>query len=172
MEKNKKTSKKKKKNLEVVKNDEPQIKTEENLKKEKPKIGLCSYRLKEINVISDLFNNILKIKEKNKNVGGIIYENDIESNQAGIIDLGMALNFDYIILNGVNMSEQKITKIKAYIEELDNVSSLEKGEEEKEVKQEENKENIQENIKEEPVHEDEKSIKISNINSKVDINNK
>ena len=172
LEKNKKTSKKKKKNLEVVKNDEPQIKTEENLKKEKPKIGLCSYRLKEINVISDLFNNILKIKEKNKNVGGIIYENDIESNQAGIIDLGMALNFDYIILNGVNMSEQKITKIKAYIEELDNVSSLEKGEEEKEIKQEENKENIQENIKEEPVHEDEKSIKNSNKNSKVDINNK
>ena len=172
LDKNKKTSKKKKKNLEVVKNEEPQIKTEENFKKEKPKIGLCSYRLKEINVISDLFNNILKIKENNKNVGGIIYENDIESNQAGIIHLGMALNCDYIILNGVNMSEQKITKIKAYIEELDNVSSLEKGEEEKEIKQEENKENIQENIKEEPVHEDEKSIKNSNKNSKVDINNK
>ena len=175
IEKSKKTSKKKKKNLETVKTDEPQIKTEENFKKEKPKIGLYSYRLREANVISDLFNNILKIKENNKNVGGVIYENDIESNQAGIIYLGMALNFDYIILNGLNMSEQKITKIKAYIEELDNIENSEKVKDETEVKNEEkneNKENIQDNIKEEPVHEDEKSIKNSNKNSKIDINNK
>ena len=123
VEKSKKTSKKKKKNLEVIKTDEPQIKTEENCKKEKPKISLYSYRLREANVLSDLFNNILKMKEKNKNVGGIIYENDIESNQAGIINLGMALNCDYIILNGVNMSDQKVTKIKEYIEELDNFSN-------------------------------------------------
>ena len=175
IEKSKKTSKKKKKNLETVKTDEPQIKTEENFKKEKPKIGLYSYRLREANVISDLFNNILKIKENNKNVGGVIYENDIESNQAGIIYLGMALNFDYIILNGLNMSEQKITKIKAYIEELDNIENSEKVKDEAEIKSEEkneNKENIQDNIKEEPVHEDEKSIKNSNKNSKIDINNK
>ena len=168
VEKGKKTTKKKKKNLEVVKNDEPQIKTEENLKKEKPKIGLYSYRLREVIVISDLFNNILKMKENNKSCGAIIYENDIESNQAGIISLGMALNCDYIILNGLNMSEQKITKLKAYIEELDNDSGLEKIEEENDIK----KEKIQENIKEEPVHEDIKSNQNSNKNSKNDINNK
>ena len=168
VEKGKKTTKKKKKNLEVVKNDEPQIKTEENLKKEKPKIGLYSYRLREAIVISDLFNNILKMKENNKSCGAIIYENDIESNQAGIISLGMALNCDYIILNGLNMSEQKITKLKAYIEELDNDSGLEKIEEENDIK----KEKIQENIKEEPVHEDVKSNQNSNKNSKNDINNK
>ena len=172
VDKGKKT-KKKKKSAEAVKTDEPQIKTEENFKKEKPNIGLCSYRLRESIVISDLFNNILKMKEKNKSVGGVIYENDIESNQAGIIYLGMALNFDYIILNGVNMSEQKIIKIKAYIEELDNVNNFDKlDEDEKKKKKEnqENKENIQENIKEEPAHEDEKSNKNSIKNSKVDIN--
>ena len=172
VDKGKKT-KKKKKSAETVKTDEPQIKTEENFKKEKPKIGLCSYRLRESIVFSDLFNNILKMKEKNKSVGGVIYENDIESNQAGIIYLGMALNFDYIILNGVNMSEQKIIKIKAYIEELDNANNFDKIEEdetEKKKENQENKENIQENIKEEPVHEDEKSIKNSIKNSKVDIN--
>ena len=172
VDKGKKT-KKKKKSAETVKTDEPQIKTEENFKKEKPKIGLCSYRLRESIVFSDLFNNILKMKEKNKSVGGVIYENDIESNQAGIIYLGMALNFDYIILNGVNMSEQKIVKIKAYIEELDNANNFDKIEEdetEKKKENQENKENIQENIKEEPVHEDEKSIKNSIKNSKVDIN--
>ena len=70
------------------------------------------------------------MKEKNKSIGGVIYENDIESNQAGIIYLGMALNFDYIILNGLNMSEQKIIKLKAYIEELDNVSNFDKIEDE------------------------------------------
>ena len=69
-------------------------------------------------------NNILKKKETNADFGGVIYENDIEANQAGIIQLGMALNFDYIILNGLNMSAQKITKIKAYVEELDNVANL------------------------------------------------
>ena len=172
VDKGKKT-KKKKKSAEAVKTDEPQIKTEENFKKEKPKIGLCSYRLREPIVISDLFNNILKMKEKNKSVGGVIYENDIESNQAGIIYLGMALNFDYIILNGVNMSEQKIIKIKAYIEELDNVNNFDKLDEDetdKKKENQENKENIQENIKEEPAHEDEKSNKNSIKNSKVDIN--
>ena len=172
VDKGKKT-KKKKKSAEMIKTDEPQIKTEENFKKEKPKIGLCSYRLRESIVLSDLFNNILKMKEKNKSVGGVIYENDIESNQAGIIYLGMALNFDYIILNGVNMSEQKIIKIKAYIEELDNVNNFDKIEEDetdKKKENQENKENIQENIKEEPAHEDEKSNKNSIKNSKVDIN--
>ena len=143
VDKGKKT-KKKKKSAETIKTDEPQIKTEENFKKEKPKIGLCSYRLRESIVLSDLFNNILKMKEKNKSVGGVIYENDIESNQAGIIYLGMALNFDYIILNGVNMSAQKITKIKAYVEELDNVANLKNIPEDKVVKEvkEQKKDNV------------------------------
>ena len=181
IEKTKKTSKKKKKNLEAVKSDEPQIKTEENYKKEKPKIGLISYRLREANVLSDMFNNILKMKEKNKNVGGVIYENDIESNQAGIINLGMALNCDYIILNGVNMSDQKITKIKGYIEELDIISNNDNNGEGNEVKNEENKENKenkeniqdnQEKIKEEVENKDVKSMKNSNKNSQSKINNK
>jgi hypothetical protein len=183
------SSKKKKKNLEPVKNDEPQIKTEENFKKEKPKIGLYSYRLREANVISHLFANILKLKETNPNMGGVIYENDIESNQSGIINLGMALNCDYIILNGVNMSDQKITKIKAYVEELESISKEEnvegnneatneenKEEKKEENKEEENKENVQENKKEEEVlNNDEKNktnSKNSNKNSKESINNK
>ena len=122
-EKTKKT-RKKKKNSEVVKTEETQNKTNENFKKEKPKVGMFSYRLGEANVISQLFNNILKKKEINPNFGGVIYENDIEGNQDGIIQLGMALNFDYIILNGVNMSDQKITKIKSYVEELENVANI------------------------------------------------
>jgi len=183
------SSKKKKKNIEPVKSDEPQLKTEENFKKEKPKIGLYSYRLREANVISHLFANILKLKETNPNMGGIIYENDIESNQSGIISLGMALNCDYIILNGVNMSDQKITKIKAYVEELESYSNEEnvegnnevnneenKEEKKEENKEEENKENVQENKKEEEaLNNDEKNktnSKNSNKNSKESVNNK
>ena len=166
----KKTStKKKKKNLEPVKSDEPQIKTEENFKKEKPKIGLYSYRLREANVISHLFANILKLKEANPNMGAVIYENDIESNQSGIINLGMALNCDYIILNGVNMSDQKITKIKAYVEELESISKEENVEGNNEVTNEENKK------EEEVLNNDEKNktnSKNSNKNSKESINNK
>ena len=126
--------KKKKKNAEPVKTEEVANKTNENFKKEKPKIGMFSYRLGEANVISQLFNNILKKKETNVDFGGVIYENDIEANQAGIIQLGMALNFDYIILNGLNMSAQKITKIKAYVEELDNVANLKNIPENNEIK--------------------------------------
>ncbi len=166
VEKSKKTSKKKKKNLEVIKTDEPQIKTEENCKKEKPKISLYSYRLREANVLSDLFNNILKMKEKNKNVGGIIYENDIESNQAGIINLGMALNCDYIILNGVNMSDQKVTKIKEYIEELDNFSNKNDNNNKEEGNEKKSEINIQDKTKEEVANEEAKS----NINSTNNIN--
>ena len=166
VEKSKKTSKKKKKNLEVIKTDEPQIKTEENCKKEKPKISLYSYRLREANVLSDLFNNILKMKEKNKNVGGIIYENDIESNQAGIINLGMALNCDYIILNGVNMSDQKVTKIKEYIEELDNFSNKNDNNNKEEGNEKKSEINIQDKTQEEVANEEAKS----NINSTNNIN--
>ena len=133
-EKTKKTNKKKKKNVEAVKTEEVANKTNENFKKEKPKIGMFSYRLGDANVISQIFNNILKKKETNPDFGGAIYENDIEGNQDGIIQLGMALNFDYIILNGVNMSAQKITKIKAYVEELDNVANLKNTPENNEVK--------------------------------------
>ena len=129
-----KKGKKKKKPVETVKTEEVANKTNENFKKEKPKIGMFSYRLGEANVISQLFNNILKKKETNANFSGVIYENDIEANQAGIIQLGMALNFDYIILNGLNMSAQKITKIKAYVEELDNVANLKNIPENNEVK--------------------------------------
>ena len=102
--------------------------------KEESKIGMFAYRLGEANVISQLFNNILKKKETNTDFSGVIYENDIEANQAGIIQLGMALNFDYIILNGLNMSAQKITKIKAYVEELDNVANLKNIPENNEIK--------------------------------------
>ena len=133
-EKPKKAGKKKKKNVQAVKTEEVANKTNENFKKEKPKIGMFSYRLGEANVISQLFNNILKKKETNPDFGCVIYENDIEGNQAGIIQLGMALNFDYIILNGVNMSAQKITKIKAYVEELDNLANLKNIPETNEVK--------------------------------------
>ena len=129
-----KKGKKKKKPVETVKTEEVANKTNENFKKEKPKIGMFSYRLGEANVISQLFNNILKKKETNAGFSGVIYENDIEANQAGIIQLGMALNFDYIILNGLNMSAQKITKIKAYVEELDNVANLKNIPENNEVK--------------------------------------
>ena len=129
-----KKGKKKKKPVETVKTEEVANKTNENFKKEKPKIGMFAYRLGEANVISQLFNNILKKKETNTDFSGVIYENDIEANQAGIIQLGMALNFDYIILNGLNMSAQKITKIKAYVEELDNVANLKNIPENNEVK--------------------------------------
>ena len=129
-----KKGKKKKKPVETVKTEEVANKTNENFKKEKPKIGMFSYRLGEANVISQLFNNILKKKETNADFSGVIYENDIEANQAGIIQLGMALNFDYIILNGLNMSAQKITKIKAYVEELDNAANLKNIPENNEVK--------------------------------------
>ena len=129
-----KKGKKKKKPVETVKTEEVANKTNENFKKEKPKIGMFSYRLGEANVISQLFNNILKKKETNADFSGVIYENDIEANQAGIIQLGMALNFDYIILNGLNMSAQKITKIKAYVEELDNVANLKNIPENNEIK--------------------------------------
>ena len=129
-----KKGKKKKKPVETVKTEEVANKTNENFKKEKPKIGMFSYRLGEANAISQLFNNILKKKETNADFSGVIYENDIEANQAGIIQLGMALNFDYIILNGLNMSAQKITKIKAYVEELDNVANLKNIPENNEVK--------------------------------------
>ena len=120
---------------------------------------MFSYRLSEANVISHLFNNILKKKETNNNFGAVIYENDISGNQAGIIQLGMALNFDYIILNGVNMSEQKITKIKAYIEELDNLSNI------KNLPEDEIKEPKKENVPNKIIEEENADKKNNNENS-------
>ena len=164
-EKTKKTNKKKKKAAETVKTDDSQNKTNENFKKEIPKVGMFSYRLGEANVISDLFNNILKKKEKNPDFGGVIYENDIEGNQAGIIELGMALNFDYIILNGVNMSEQKITKIKTYIEELDNVLNLKNLPEDNQVKEEKKENPVNKFPEEKNENKENEEKKVNNENN-------
>ena len=164
-EKTKKTNKKKKKAAETVKTDDSQNKTNENFKKEIPKVGMFSYRLAEANVISDLFNNILKKKEKNPDFGGVIYENDIEGNQAGIIELGMALNFDYIILNGVNMSEQKITKIKTYIEELDNVLNLKNLPEDNQVKEEKKENPVNKLPEEKNENKENEEKKVNNENN-------
>ena len=164
-EKTKKTNKKKKKTAETVKTDDSQNKTNENFKKEIPKVGMFSYRLAEANVISDLFNNILKKKEKNPDFGGVIYENDIEGNQAGIIELGMALNFDYIILNGVNMSEQKITKIKTYIEELDNVLNLKNLPEDNQVKEEKKENPVNKLPEEKNENKENEEKKVNNENN-------
>ena len=138
--KEKKTGKGKKKKVDTSKNEDQQIKTEENVKKEPVKIDLFSYRLVDANVITHLFNHIVKMKEKNPQVGGVIYENDIESNQAGIIDLGLALKCDFIILNGLNMSDQKITKIREYIEGIESTKKN-SGEQEDVVKEDNNNNN-------------------------------
>ena len=164
-EKTKKTNKKKKKAAETVKTDDSQNKTNENFKKEIPKVGMFSYRLGEANVISDIFNNILKKKEKNPDFGGVIYENDIEGNQAGIIELGMALNFDYIILNGVNMSEQKITKIKTYIEELDNVLNLKNLPEDNQIKEEKKENPVNKLPEEKNENKENEEKKVNNENN-------
>jgi hypothetical protein len=82
----------------------------------------------------------------------------------------MALNFDYIILNGVNMSDQKITKIKGYVEELEILSNRKEegdiNEKENEEKKENKNENVQDKIKEDVINEEVASKK----NSKIDVN--
>ena len=144
----KKKSKKKRKTVETVKTEEQVAKKEETVKKEKPKVNFFSYKLTDANVLSHFFTHIKKIKEKNPNIGAILYTNDYETPQAGIIQLGMALNLDYIILNGVDMSEQKIIKIKEYLEELENFDKCEIViKEENKNKVEEKKENVKQEVK-------------------------
>ena len=67
--------------------------------------------------VSELFD--ISIKLKNRDFEVSLYDNPHESEQNGIIDLGLALRVNKIILHGFTNKPEKMSKIIQYIEQIE-----------------------------------------------------
>lgn len=113
---------------------EPQVKnkkkTEEELQKEKeeeekallpplpiPLLSSIALYQGKCKCVSELFD--ISIKLKNRDFEVSLYDNPHESEQSGIIDLGLALRVNKIILHGFTNKPEKMSKIIQYIEQIE-----------------------------------------------------
>jgi hypothetical protein len=113
---------------------EPQVKnkkkTEEELQKEKeeeekalppplpiPLLSSIALYQGKCKCVSELFD--ISIKLKNRYFEVSLYDNPHESEQSGIIDLGLALRVNKIILHGFTNKPEKMSKIIQYIEQIE-----------------------------------------------------
>ena len=115
---------------------EPQVKnkkkTEEELQKEKeeeekalppplpiPLLSSIALYQGKCKCVSELFD--ISIKLKNRDFEVSLYDNPHESEQSGIIDLGLALRVNKIILHGFTNKPEKMSKIIQYIEQIEDL---------------------------------------------------
>ena len=65
-------------------------------------------------------NEIIQ-KLKQKGIGLSIYDNVYESSQSAIIDYGIGLHFNRIILHGFSMNPDKKEKLIEYLDMIENI---------------------------------------------------
>ena len=107
-------------------------KTEEELKKEKeeeekllpPPIPFT--KLKNVAIHFGNFSCITNMNElvqklKQKDIGLSIYDNVYESNQSAIIDYGIGLHYNRIILHGFTIKSDKKDKLIEYMDMIENI---------------------------------------------------
>jgi enolase len=90
--------------------------TEENSKK--LQFYNISFRLNEFLTLSELFDcySFLKGGKYKTPVGLSLADNGVENEQAMIIDIGLALKCNLIILNGINNRQERMCKINRFID--------------------------------------------------------
>ena len=65
--------------------------------------------------------NELVQKLKQKDIGLSIYDNVYESNQSAIIDYGIGLHYNRIILHGFTIKSDKKDKLIEYMDMIENI---------------------------------------------------
>ncbi|MCQ2819883.1 MAG: hypothetical protein MJ252_21675 [archaeon] len=110
------------------------IKTEEQPKKEdeeeKDKSNYLSLRIGKMNTLSDIVKIINDLRNEQGgeeeeamiDTGICLWDCDVETNQNIVVELGMALRVKTIFLNGILMKDEKIGKIKEYIENIQHLT--------------------------------------------------
>jgi hypothetical protein len=73
-----------------------------------------AFRNAEMLTITDLFESFKYIDQKGKNL--VLWDNAVDNDKSYIIDIGLALRANIIVLHGINNRLDKINKINRYIE--------------------------------------------------------
>lgn len=106
----------------VITPNEPtnlQAKTEENHMRENEEEendmnSNVSYHIGNLSSLTEMVSNINVMKEEG-DVSVALWDNEHETNNSMIVDIGLGLRVDNIILNGITMKEEKLSKISKYI---------------------------------------------------------
>ena len=89
----------------------------ENEEEENDMSSNVSYHIGNLSCLSEMVNNINAMKEEG-DVSVSLWDNEHETNNSMIVDIGLGLRVDNIILNGITMKEEKLSKISQYITKI------------------------------------------------------
>ncbi len=101
----------------ILKTDQPKRPEDED---DSSKANYVSFRLGNIFNYSDISKVVTNFNadsdDDNIEYGIVLYDFDNETKQSCIMDIGMGIKAKYVMLNGLTMREEKLCKIKQYIE--------------------------------------------------------
>lgn len=86
----------------------------ENEEEENDMNSNVSYHIGNLSSLTEMVSNINVMKEEG-DVSVALWDNEHETNNSMIVDIGLGLRVDNIILNGITMKEEKLSKISKYI---------------------------------------------------------
>jgi enolase len=80
-----------------------------------------SFRLNEVVTISELFDCIKYMKNDlttalNCSPGFFIWDNSVDSDQSFVVDIGLGLRSNMIVLHSINNRIERVNKINRYLE--------------------------------------------------------
>ena len=107
-------------------NQENILINEENSKK--ISFNYVSYRINEVATISELFECIKYMKSDLSAIlkftpGFSLWDNAVDSDQSIVVDLGLGLRSNMIVLHSINNKNERICKINRYLELIEGLYS-------------------------------------------------
>ena len=109
------------KQLETLSQEDEKAKTEEGKNEqdgnEEENNNMISFHIGDSKSFISMMKGIEMLKEEGE-VNVTLWDNDYETNQSSIVDIGLAIHADNIILNGLSLKEHKLSKIVQYIETI------------------------------------------------------
>ncbi len=84
---------------------------------EKIKFTNVSFKLNEVNNISELIDSFKYVKGSlGSNAGIVLYDNEVESDQADVVEIGFGMRVKMIALHNINNRPERIAKINRYVD--------------------------------------------------------
>jgi hypothetical protein len=109
------------KQLETLSQEDEKAKTEEGKNEQdgndEENNNMISFHIGDSKSFISMMKGIEMLKEEGE-VNVTLWDNDYETNQSSVVDIGIAIHADNIILNGLSLKENKLTKIIQYIETI------------------------------------------------------
>ena len=109
------------KQLETLSQEDEKAKTEEGKNEQdgndEENNNMISFHIGDSKSFISMMKGIEMLKEEGE-VNVTLWDNDYETNQSSVVDIGIAIHADNIILNGLSLKENKLAKIIQYIETI------------------------------------------------------